>query len=264
MNETGDFPASENTTSEDIYSKKVYLEIEKYKKLPGSKTNNIRSGLSQGQIDKIQELTKGSQPFKQLNELSAAHFYSDNSYMGWTNAKLACNENNNFANALMDRVILNYNALDQFHELYSGKYDADEIYKIAIQISDEFGLDVAHEEVFIGSLTNYYRDSIVPERAQATATLYLTGPTMLSTVIENTEAVGNDIIKSETIASLYTVEETFSSWSISQFSQNSALYLDKLKFGIALNNEEKKMLRDECFDVITEKRNKPHICPILP
>lgn len=256
LNETGDFPASENTTSENIYSKKVYLEIEKYKKLPGSKTNNIRSGLSQGQIDKIQELTKENQLFKQLNELSAAHFYSDNSYMGWTNAKLACNENNNFANALMDRVILNYNALDQFHELYSGKYDADEIYKIAIQISDEFGLDVTHEEVFIGSLTNYYRDSIVPERAQATATLYLTGPTMLSTVIENTEAVRHDIIKNETIASLYTVEETFSSWSISQFSQNSALYLDKLKFGIALNNEEKKMLRDECFDVITEKKEQ--------
>ena len=256
LNETGDFPAEENIKPEDIYSKKVYLEIEKYKGFPESKTKYIRSGLLQSQIDKIQELTKGSQPFERLSELSADHFYSDNSNMGWTNAELACDKNNNFTNALMDRIILNYKVLDKFNKLYSGKYDFAEVDDIATQLLYEFKLNADYENLFIHRLANYYRDSIVPESAQATATLFLTGPTMLDAVIRDTEAVGNNIIENKGTASLYTIEETFSSWAISQFGPDAALYLDKLKFGIELNLEEKEKLRNECFDLIKEKKEQ--------
>nr|6RTG_A Chain A, RTX toxin and Ca2+-binding protein [Yersinia mollaretii ATCC 43969]6RTH_A Chain A, RTX toxin and Ca2+-binding protein [Yersinia mollaretii ATCC 43969]6RTH_B Chain B, RTX toxin and Ca2+-binding protein [Yersinia mollaretii ATCC 43969] len=248
------FLMNDNNSVERVYSKEIYLEIEKYKQLTGSKTNKIRSGLTKSQINEIQRLTEENNLFKHLNELEKNCFYSDNSVRGWTNAMLACNENNGFMNALMDRIILNYTILDEF--IISNIVTDGEMLNFTEKMSAQFGLNAEHEGSFIPSLANYYKDSIVPNSPQATATLFMTGPTVLDTVIRVEEAVRRGIVKKEAIASLYTVEETFSSWSISQFYDKAAFYLDKVKFDISLNSAEEGILRDSCFDVIQQSKEQ--------
>ena len=237
-------------TSEEPFAKTygadIYIEIEKSLNLPGSKTTGLRSRLNEDQIAFIQSHMNSNQLFNPFDSLSSGVFHIANTRDGYTNSQMGCEKSNPFPDRMFDAFIDGYAMLEMFNEKLGFP-----VTSTTLTHEVENDIDKQFEErdinfAIISKLRNYYQDSIFPRRPIETATLALTGPGIIGTLIGRSDT-GDAIIQDTSIASLDTVEEKFSSWAIEQ-DVELAFVLEKSKLGIGVTPQETHDTRTELFD----------------
>ncbi|WP_421535108.1 TcdA/TcdB pore-forming domain-containing protein [Pseudomonas marginalis] len=228
-----------------IYGADIYIEIEKFLNLPGSKTIRLRSRLNEEQIAFIQNHMNSNQLFKPLEVLSSGDFHIANTRDGYTNSQMGCEKSNLFPNRMFDAFIDGYAMLEMFNKALGFPVTSTtETHKVENEIDKQFEeRDINY--AIISKLRTYYQDSIFPRQPIETATLALTGPAIVGTLIGRGDT-GDAKIKDTCIASLDTVEEKFSSWAIEQ-DVELAFVLEKSKLGVGITPQEARKTRTELF-----------------
>ncbi|MBL4981638.1 TcdA/TcdB catalytic glycosyltransferase domain-containing protein [Pseudomonas fluorescens] len=236
-------------TSEEPFDKTygadIYIEIEKSLNLPGSKTTGLRSRLNEDQIAFIQSHMNSNQLFNPLDSLSSGVFHIANTRDGYTNSQMGCEKSNLFPDRMFDAFIDGYAMLEMFNGKLGFPVTSTTLtHEVENDIDRQFGERDINFAI-ISKLRNYYQDSIFPRRPIETATLALTGPGIIGTLIGRSDT-GGAIIQDTSIACLNTVEEKFSSWAIEQ-DVELAFVLEKSKLGIGLTPQETHDTRTELF-----------------